>query len=34
MRRYGRLSQLLIDRPARGDKQIAKMEIPEDEFEE
>ncbi len=34
MRRYGRLNQLPIDRPARGDKAIAKMEIPEDEFPE
>jgi hypothetical protein len=34
MRRYGRLNQLPIDRPARGDKAIPRMEIPEDEFAE
>jgi len=34
MRRYGRLDQLPIDRPARGDQRIAHMEIPEDEFPE
>jgi hypothetical protein len=32
MRRYGRLDQLPIDRPARGDKPIARMEIPLAEF--
>ncbi len=34
MRRYGLLDQLPIDRPARGDRRIARMEIPEDEFPE
>ncbi len=28
MRRYGRLSQLPIDRPGRGDRHITRMEIP------
>ncbi|MFQ5676174.1 MAG: RagB/SusD family nutrient uptake outer membrane protein, partial [bacterium] len=31
MRRYGRLGDLPIDRPARGDKVIARMEIPTSE---
>lgn len=34
MRRYGRLGQLPIDRPGRGDKAFSRMEIPEQEFEE
>jgi hypothetical protein len=34
LRRYGLLNTLPIDRPARGDKHIARMEIPEDEFPE
>ena len=32
MRRYGKLGQLPIDRPDRGDKHIARMEIPITEF--
>lgn len=32
MRRYGRLGDLPIDRPARGDRVIARMEIPNSEF--
>ncbi len=32
MRRYGRLDQLPIDRPARGDRVIARMEIPNSEL--
>lgn len=31
LRRYGRLGDLPIDRPDRGDKAISHMEIPEDE---
>ena len=32
MRRYGRLGDLPIDRPGRGDRAIARMEIPNSEF--
>jgi len=32
MRRYGRLGDLPIDRPARGDTQIARMVVPLAEF--
>lgn len=34
MRRYGRLAELPIDRPERGDMHITRMKIPEGEFSE
>ena len=34
MRRYGRLAELPIDRPERGDMHITRMQIPEGEFSE
>lgn len=34
MRHYGRLDQLPIDRPDRGDRVIPRMQIPETEFQE